>query len=236
MTPSILPGPSSKICHSQANKDPKQKNPNLTHIICKPQMFKEARKDFTLQNEEYLRGLNNGGVGAYLGANTNGDRCQRMSCEYASGIYVCNDNDRAINVPFDTLADYAQAVVDDPREECNWHEEHYQGGTDGEDVTWGQAFDANGWSVGDFVLSFSSMMLLHVCLGSRLMLTLRLTPGTSLLVSGILITSARDRSAPARRIRKGRCVVVLLLLLAEISCCSRLPMKQRREVLDLICL
>lgn len=149
MCASILIGPSpTKTSQSQANKDPKQKNPNLTHIICKPQMFKEARKDFTLQNEEYLRGLNNGGVGAYLGANTNGDKCQRMSCEYASGIYVCNDNDRAINVPFATLADYAQAVVDDPREECNWHEEHYQGGTDGEDVTWGQAFDANGWLVG----------------------------------------------------------------------------------------
>lgn len=144
-------------------------------------MFKEARKDFTLQNEDYLGGLNNGGVGAHLGPHANGDKCERVSCQYGSGIYACNDNDHAVNVPFATLADYAQAVVDDPREACNWHEEHYQGGTDGEDVTWGQAFDKNGWLVGDFVPVSWCVML-----------TLRLNLGTSLLVSGTLITSAHD--------------------------------------------
>lgn len=150
-----------------ANKNtPKQKNPNLTHIICKPQMFKEARKDFTLQNEDYLRGLNNGGVGAHLGPHANGDKCERVSCQYGSGIYACNDNDHAVNVPFATLADYAQAVVDDPREACNWHEEHYQGGTDGEDVTWGQAFDKNGWLVGALPFPHDPLpsMMPHMCL------------------------------------------------------------------------
>lgn len=110
-------------------------------------MFREARKDFTLENIDYLSGKDHGGPGAYLGALTNGKNCQRMSCQYASGIYVCNDNDHAVNVPFATLAAYAQAVADDPRKECNWHKDHYEGGTDGQDLTWGQAFDANGWLV-----------------------------------------------------------------------------------------
>ncbi|KAG6354221.1 hypothetical protein INS49_004825 [Diaporthe citri] len=118
------------------------KNPNLTHIICKPQMSREARKDFTLQNIEYLGGLDHGGPdhggpGAYLGAHTNGKNCERMSCQYGSGTYVCNDGDGDLNVLYATLAAYAQAVVDDPRKECNWHEEHYEGGKDGADLTLG---------------------------------------------------------------------------------------------------
>lgn len=120
-------------------------------------MFREARKDFTLQNIAYLGDLDHGGPGAYLGAHTNGKNCERMSCQYGSGIYVCNDGDRDINVLYATLAAYAQAVVDDPRKECNWHEEHYEGGTDGADLTWGQAFDANGWLV--MGLPFSSSLI-----------------------------------------------------------------------------
>ena len=108
-------------------------------------MFREARKDFTQQNEDYLRPLDNGGPGAYLGANANGKSCERVACQYASGVYVCNDNDRAINVPYGTIADYAQAVLDDPSDKCNWRAENYEGGLFDVDVTWGQAFDANGW-------------------------------------------------------------------------------------------
>lgn len=139
--------------HPLTKHRPKQKNPNLTQIICKPQLYREARRDFTQQNADYLRKITNGGVGAYLGPFTNGNNCQRMACEYASGLYVCNDNLFAINVPWTTLADYAEAVMNDPRQECNYHIDHYEGGHKGQDVTWGQAFDANGWLVLD--LSFS---------------------------------------------------------------------------------
>ena len=118
-------------------------------------MYREARKDFTLQNADYLRGKG-GCCGAYLGANANGKNCQRMSCQYGSEIYVCNDNDYAINIPWDTLADYAEAVVNDPRKECNWHEDHYEGGTKGQDLTLGQAFDANGWLVLGLLSSLST--------------------------------------------------------------------------------
>lgn len=166
-------------------------------------MFREARKDFTLQNIDYLRPKDHGGPGAYLGALTNGKNCQRMSCQYASGIYVCNDNDYAINVLFTTLADYAQAVVDDPRKECNWHEDHYEGGKDGEDLTWGQAFDANGWLV------LGPLVVVDTCAWGCappcvrrccccVTLTLGLTLGTSLLACGILMTTAHDPSIISR--------------------------------------
>lgn len=109
-------------------------------------MFREARKDFTQGNIAYLRRKADRPP-ITLGANTNGEDCTRVSCQYASGIYVCNDNDHDVQVALGTLADYAQAVLDDPREECNWHEEYYEGGGDAEDVTWGQAFDVGGWYV-----------------------------------------------------------------------------------------
>lgn len=110
-------------------------------------MFRKARKDFTQQNITFVGGPSHGRPDVNLPARTNGKNCERMACEYASGIYVCNDADNDIIVPYATLAAYAQAVVDDPREECNWHKDHYAGGTDGQDLTWGQAFDANGWLV-----------------------------------------------------------------------------------------
>ncbi|KAK2611820.1 hypothetical protein N8I77_005143 [Diaporthe amygdali] len=120
-----------------------QKNANLTHIICQPQMFLEARADFTDNGIKYLRNKNT--ADPLFGPKTNGKHCTRVSCEYASGIYVCNDNDFGVRVPLDTLADYAQAVRDDPDKRCNYHVKQYKGGKDDEDVTWGQAFDANGW-------------------------------------------------------------------------------------------
>lgn len=121
-----------------------QKNPNLTQIICQPQMYLEARKDFTKQSIDDLRSKNHA---ITLGANTNHGNCTRVSCEYASAIYVCNDNGHDVEVELGTVADYAQAVVDDPRKECNWHVEHYKHGKDAADLTWGQAFDVNGWLV-----------------------------------------------------------------------------------------
>lgn len=108
-------------------------------------MFLGARADFTDDGIKYLHNKDKGP--AYLGPNTNGKHCTRVSCEYASGIYACNDNDHAVQVPLDTLADYAQAVRDDTDTRCNYFVEHYKGGSKDKWVTWGQAFDINGWLV-----------------------------------------------------------------------------------------
>ncbi|KAL1854416.1 hypothetical protein Daus18300_011435 [Diaporthe australafricana] len=121
------------------------KNPNLTHIICQPQMFLEARRDFTDQNIKYLHDKEKGP--AYLGPNTTGKQCTRVSCQYASGIYACNDNDHAVQVPLDTLADYAQAVREDTDTRCNYLVKNYKKGKLDKWVSWGQAFDINGWNV-----------------------------------------------------------------------------------------
>lgn len=70
-----------------------------------------------------------------LGANTNGKDCARVSCQYSSAVYACNDNDHAVDVAPGTMADYAQAVLDDTRKECNFHDAHYNGGNLDVDVT-----------------------------------------------------------------------------------------------------
>lgn len=172
-------------------------------------MFREARKDFTQGNIAYLRRKADRPP-ITLGANTNGKHCTRVSCQYASGIYVCNDNDHDVQVALGTVADYAQAVLDDPRKECNWHEEYYEGGGDAEDVTWGQAFDANGW----YVLVPPPSMILYllpwvVCICViflrvlwSTMLTLEHPLGTSLLACGTLMKSVRNRSTIAREIER----------------------------------
>ncbi|KAI3393125.1 hypothetical protein diail_4693 [Diaporthe ilicicola] len=131
------------VINQVANLARDDKNPNLTHIICQPQMFVDARTDFTEQNIKYLRGKGSGAP--YFGPGTNGKHCTRVSCEYASGIYVCNDNGFGVAVPLATIADYAQAVHDDTDKRCNYFVKNYRGGTDDKWVTWGQAFDANGW-------------------------------------------------------------------------------------------
>lgn len=41
-----------------------------------------------------------------------GGFCTRVSCEVDSGIYVCNDNDHDIFVPYKTMAMYAQYMID----------------------------------------------------------------------------------------------------------------------------
>lgn len=40
-----------------------------------------------------------------------GKDCMRVSCEENSGIYVCNDNDHAIDVYYDTMAAYTRHLM-----------------------------------------------------------------------------------------------------------------------------
>ncbi|KAI0129185.1 hypothetical protein BJ170DRAFT_693955 [Xylariales sp. AK1849] len=80
-------------------------------------------------NAEYLRHL---GGDCHLQAGP--QVCSRVSCSYCGGIWVCNDNDYEIHVPWGTVADYAA----DLGKTCH-----------GEDtsLTAGQEFDRGGWNV-----------------------------------------------------------------------------------------
>lgn len=144
-TPSLTTSPHPILT---ATTTTKQTNPNLTKIICQPQMYVEARKDHTEEGVSYLRNKPQDPLGPpSFGAHTNDGHCTRVSCEYASGIYVCNDNDDAVRVPLGTVADYAQAVLDDPDAGCNFVDKSYEGSGAARPVVWGQAFDVNGWLV-----------------------------------------------------------------------------------------
>ncbi|KAK7733662.1 hypothetical protein SLS53_008128 [Cytospora paraplurivora] len=133
-------GISSGISSSNNN------NPNLTKIICRPQMYVEARVDHTNDGIDYLRHKPQDPLGPpYFPPRTNGGHCTRVSCEYASAIYLCNDNDHGVQVPTGTIADYVQAVLDDGGERCHFWDGDYGGTGFSKDVVWGQAFDANGW-------------------------------------------------------------------------------------------
>ena len=67
---------------------------------------------------------------------------------------MCNDNGHGVQTPLGTIADYAQAVLDDPDWRCNFVNGDYGGSGISKDVVWGQVFDVNGWLVFAFSLSF----------------------------------------------------------------------------------
>lgn len=118
----------------------------MTKIICQPQMYREVRTDHTDDGIAYLRGKPQDPNGApYFGPKTNHGHCTRVSCEYASAIYVCNDDDHGVQIPLGTVADYAQAVLDDDDTRCSFLDMNYEGSGHSKGVVWGQAFDMNGW-------------------------------------------------------------------------------------------
>ncbi|POS73435.1 hypothetical protein DHEL01_v208165 [Diaporthe helianthi] len=77
---------------------------------------------------------------ATLGNKPGGGWCLRYSCTEELAIYGCNDNEADMQVPWATMAEYADAI----KEECTTLKRthgHYK------PVVLGQAFDAGGWNV-----------------------------------------------------------------------------------------
>ena len=118
-------------------------------------MYREAREDHTRDGITYLRNKPQGPQGPpYFAPATNNGHCTRVSCEYASAIYVCNDNEHSgVRIPLATVADYVEAVLGDADERCNFLDKNYEDSGFSKQVVWGQAFDVNDWLV---FVSFSS--------------------------------------------------------------------------------
>ncbi|KAK8103046.1 hypothetical protein PG984_016192 [Apiospora sp. TS-2023a] len=65
--------------------------------------------------------------------------CELVSCSWASGIYVCNDsNEKWANPTCGTVADYAQAILNDCKSVAL---------VNGEQLTQGELWDDDGWHV-----------------------------------------------------------------------------------------
>ncbi|KUI66105.1 hypothetical protein VM1G_11430 [Cytospora mali] len=118
------------------------RNPNLTHIICRPPAFKWGGTVAAIDGVHYLHfhDVDPKGHPVFAPNSQNYKRCSRVSCSYGTGIYVCNDNNYGIQIPLLQIADYAQAILDQPK--CNDHLERYRNSQ----TIWGQAFDVNGCS------------------------------------------------------------------------------------------
>lgn len=77
---------------------------------------------------------------ATLGNKPGGGWCFRYSCSYNLAIYGCNDNEADTQVPWSTMAEYADAIKDKCRTEKTVHGHRKY-------TILGQAFDAGGWNV-----------------------------------------------------------------------------------------
>lgn len=112
-------------------------------------MYREAREDHTREGMTYLRNKPQDPLGPpYFGPGTNDGHCTRVSCEYESAIYVCNDSeDHGVQIPLATVADYVEVVLNDTDKRCNFLDKNYEHSGFKKQVVWGQAFDVNDWSV-----------------------------------------------------------------------------------------
>ncbi|KAL2293378.1 hypothetical protein FJTKL_05300 [Diaporthe vaccinii] len=77
---------------------------------------------------------------ATLGNKPGGGWCLRYSCSNSLAIYGCNDNQTDTQVPWATMATYADAIKGKCKGEIRVHG-HWK------DVVLGQAFDTGGWNV-----------------------------------------------------------------------------------------
>lgn len=77
---------------------------------------------------------------ATLGNKPGGGWCYRYSCSNNLAIYGCNDNEADTQVPWVTMADYADAIKDQCTTKKKVHG-HWK------EIVLGQAFDAGGWNV-----------------------------------------------------------------------------------------
>lgn len=131
-------------------------------------MYVAVRVDHTDDGISYLRNKPQDPLGPpYFPPHTNNGHCTRVSCEYAAAIYLCNDNDHGVQVPTATIADYAQAVLNDGGYSCHYWDSDFGGSGLEKDVAWGQAFDVNGWLVFlfPFCSFFSFYLFCSFCLG-----------------------------------------------------------------------
>ncbi|ROW06841.1 hypothetical protein VMCG_04210 [Cytospora schulzeri] len=93
--------------------------------------------DYIAEGIKYLRKQNGS---ATLGHQEGGGWCYRYSCSYNSAIYGCNDNQFDVEVPWSTIADYAESIKD----KCNWQ---VRSGRRDVEMVQGQAFDSGDWNV-----------------------------------------------------------------------------------------
>lgn len=77
---------------------------------------------------------------ATLGNKPGGGWCFRYSCSNNLAIYGCNDNQADVQVPWATMATYADAIKEKCQSQIKVHG-HWKY------VAVGQAFDAGGWNV-----------------------------------------------------------------------------------------
>ena len=67
--------------------------------------------------------------------------CQRVSCSWASGIYLCNDStEKWASPPCATIADYTQEIID----KCQWSAPDL---FTSDKLTQGELWDDGGWHV-----------------------------------------------------------------------------------------
>ncbi|PYH96552.1 hypothetical protein BO71DRAFT_174587 [Aspergillus ellipticus CBS 707.79] len=98
-------------------------------IICDipGRLSETATTDWIRSGISYLKGLD-GNCGVTAGPAA----CARISCSYDSGIYLCNDNKKRLNVKCSKLAAYAEDII----EKC-----------DGGEYVNGQEFDTDNFNI-----------------------------------------------------------------------------------------
>lgn len=77
---------------------------------------------------------------ATLGNKPGGGWCFRYSCSENLGIYGCNDNQADTQVPWATMAKYADDIKEKCKKKKRVHGRY-------KDIVLGQAFDSDGWNV-----------------------------------------------------------------------------------------
>lgn len=118
--------------------------PNVTQFICKPPLYRGGSYTPFMEGIRYLKSRYTDTPPTFE-PHTNNGRCTRVSCSYGAGIYVCNDNDCAVQVPILTIANYAEAIA--RQEGCDFFQGPGQASGFRTHLVWGQAFDRNGWLV-----------------------------------------------------------------------------------------
>lgn len=113
----------------------------LTHpqisVYCEVKGFDRAYLSIYDEVADHIRKIPGN---ATLGNKPGGGWCFRYSCSNNLAIYGCNDNEADTQVPWSTMAEYADAIKDKCRTQKRVHGRWKY-------LILGQAFDADGWNV-----------------------------------------------------------------------------------------